>query len=43
MSLRVLPQIKYVSDSGACEEIARNVSKKMEDELLKKPSDYPKD
>lgn len=43
MSLRVLPQIKYITESDSCAEIAKKVSKKMEDELMKKPSDYPKD
>jgi len=43
MSLRVLPQVKYLSESDACGEIAKMVSKKLEDELMKKPSDYSKD
>lgn len=43
MSLRVLPQIRYVSESDVCGEVARRVAKKMEDELMKKPSDYPRD
>ena len=43
MSMRILPQVRYISDSDACGEIARLVSNKMEDELMKKPSDYPKD
>lgn len=43
MSLRTLPQIKYIADSDACAEIAKQVSLKLEDELMKKPSDYPKD
>jgi hypothetical protein len=43
MSLRVLPQIRFLSESDSCAEIAKRVAKKMEDELMKKPSDYPRD
>ena len=42
MSLRALPTVKYLNDSDACGEIARRVSKKLEEELMKKPSDYPR-
>lgn len=43
MSLRVLPQVKFLDQSDICAEIARKVSKKIEDEQMKKPSDYPRD
>jgi len=43
MSLRVLPQVRFLSESDSCAEIAKRVAKKLEDELMKKPSDYPRD
>ncbi len=43
MSLRVIPQIKYVCESDACANIAELVTRKIQEQLMKKPSDYPKD
>jgi vacuolar protein sorting-associated protein 45 len=43
MSLRVLPQVRFLAESDCCGEIAKRVAKKLEDELMKKPSDYPRE
>lgn len=40
MSLRLMPQIRYLNGSHACRHIAMNVKGKMESELNEKPSDY---
>ena len=43
MSLRVLPQVNYLSGSAACTKIAQIVSDKFEKEMMEKQSDYPFD
>ena len=40
MSLRLMPQIRYLNGSASCAHIANKLAKKMEIELAEKQSDY---
>ena len=40
MSLRLMPQIRYLNGSSSCARVAERLARKMEVELAEKQSDY---